>query len=293
MKAWIQLVRPANVLTAVSDVSAGAALAAAVGGSAVVGLPSLLCAAFSGMLLYTGGIVFNDVFDAALDRVERPERPIPSGRVPKSGAVVLGVAAFALGCLLALLVNKTAFLLSLSIVLMCFLYNGKAKHHFILGPVVMGGCRGLNLLLGLALFPAALGHWHAVIVQVIYIAAVTNLSRGEVYGKNWTAVRVSALLYALVVVLLLGLAHLAYIMDRNSAVLFFVLSFALTVAVPLFRALRSPAPANIRRAVKFGVLGLVLMNASWIAMAGFWPFALCVCAILPLSVYLGKKYAVT
>jgi len=290
MKSWLQLVRPANVLTAISDVAAGAALAAAVDGSAVVGFPSLFCAAFSGMLLYTGGIVFNDVFDAALDRVERPERPIPSGKVPKSGAVVLGIAAFALGCLLAFLVNKTAFFLSLGIVLLCFLYNGTAKRHFVLGPVVMGACRGLDLLLGVAVFPSALWLWPIAIVPVVYIAAVTNISRGEVYGNNRTAMWVSTLLYALVVLLLLGLA---YIMDRNSAALFFVLSFALTVAVPLFRALRSPAPMNIRRAVKFGVLGLVLMNASWVAIAGFWPFALCVCAILPLSVYLGKKYAIT
>jgi len=249
----------------------------------------LLCVALSGMLLYTGGIVFNDVFDVALDRVERPERPIPSGKIPKSGAVVLGVAAFVLGCLLAFLVNKTAFLLSLGIVLLCFVYNGRAKRHFILGPVVMGACRGLDLLLGVATLPASLVHWSIALVPIVYIASVTNISRGEVYGNNRTAMRISVFLYALVALVLICSAYAS----GHFFALLFILSFVLMVAVPLFRALRTLRPEDIRWAVKFGVLGLILMNASWIAIAGFWGFALCVCAILPLSVYLGKKYAVT
>jgi len=289
MKSWLQLVRPANVLTAVSDVWAGAALAAMFAVSTLAGFPELLCAALSGMLLYTGGIVFNDVFDVELDRAERPERPIPSGKVPKSGAVVLGVAAFALGCLLAFLVNKTAFCLSLGIVLMCFVYNGTAKRHFVLGPVAMGACRGLNLLLGVATLPEALAHWSIALVPIVYIAAVTNISRGEVFGNNRTAMRISAFLYALVALVLL---YFTYTSGHFFA-LAFILSFVLMVAVPLFRALKSLKPTDVRRAVKFGVLALVLMNASWTAIAGFWELALWICAILPMSVYLGGKYAVT
>src|SRR5690349_14326443 len=73
---YLQLMRPANVVTANADVLAG--FAAASGGWSK--LPWLLAATCG---LYAGGVVLNDVFDSALDQSERPERPIPSGRVTK------------------------------------------------------------------------------------------------------------------------------------------------------------------------------------------------------------------
>ena len=40
--------------------------------------------------LYAAGMVLNDAFDAELDARERPERPIPSGRISRSRHGVLG-----------------------------------------------------------------------------------------------------------------------------------------------------------------------------------------------------------
>lgn len=241
------------------------------------------------MLLYTGGIVFNDVFDSELDRIERPERPIPSGKVKKFSAAILGTLAFAVGCLLAFLVNITAFYFSLAIVLMCLLYNGKAKHHFIAGPIVMGSCRGLNLLLGMAVLPASLGYWYIAIIPIIYIASVTNISRGEVYGNNKTAMLVSVGLYSIVILTLIYFTF----SSKNYLALIFILLFTSMISIPLFKALKSLNPLDVRKAVKFGVLALILMNASWIAISGFWLLAIAVCAILPVSIYLAKKFAVT
>src|SRR5207247_76223 len=81
---YLQLVRPANLLTANADVLAGFA---AVGLKNPAALPLLLVATTA---LYGGGVVLNDVFDARLDAVERPERPLPSGRAAMGGASALG-----------------------------------------------------------------------------------------------------------------------------------------------------------------------------------------------------------
>lgn len=289
LKPWIQLIRPSNVLTAISDVLAGVALACLFLQCALPGQSTLLLITLSSMLLYTGGIVLNDVFDAKLDAVERPERPIPSGRVKRAGAAWLAAIAFLLGCALALMVNISAFTLSLTIVLMCLLYNGLAKHHFIAGPIAMGACRGLNLLLGISVIPAALEHWYIAIIPIIYIAGVTNISRGEVYGNNRTAMLVSAALYAIV---LCTLVYFTFI-SKHFLALAFILLFTVMIFRPLLKALRSLEPLDVRSAVKSGVLALILMNASWIALSGFWLLALIVCAILPISIYLAKKFAVT
>lgn len=289
LKPWIQIIRPSNVLTAISDVLAGVALACLFLQQDLPQVNPLIWITISSMLLYTGGIVFNDVFDAALDKVERPERPIPSGRIKKSAASILGTLAFAIGCFLAFQVNMAAFYISLAIVLMCLLYNGQAKHHFLAGPIVMGGCRGLNLLLGMAVLPDSLSYWYIAIIPIIYIASVTNISRGEVYGSNKTALLVSIGLYSIVILTLLYFTY----SSKNYLALVFILLFSLMIGSPVSKALKTLQPQDVRKAVKFGVLALILMNASWIAISGHWLLALAVCAILPVSIFLAKKFAVT
>src|SRR5436309_2569438 len=79
----LALVRPPNVFTAVADSLAGLVLARRAG--PVLGDPGLWCLAASACL-YLGGIALNDYFDRAVDAVERPERPIPSGSVPPAVA---------------------------------------------------------------------------------------------------------------------------------------------------------------------------------------------------------------
>ena len=64
-----------------ADILCGFLVGAAISGAGEPNwfvLPWLL---LSSAGLYLGGMVLNDVFDARLDAVERPERPIPSGRV--------------------------------------------------------------------------------------------------------------------------------------------------------------------------------------------------------------------
>lgn len=288
-KAWIELIRPSNVLTAISDVLAGIAIACLFLQHHLPTVEVLAILSVASMLLYTGGIVFNDVLDAKLDQIERPERPIPSGRIKRSSATALGTIAFCLGSLLCLFINMQSFYIAIAIVVMCLLYNGIAKHHFLFGPLAMGCCRGLNLLLGLSVFPDALAYSYVALVPIIYIASVTNISRGEVYGNNRTALGVSALLYTTVIGTLIYYA----LNSDNTMALIFIIPFGLMISIPLVRAFRFPKPDNIRKAVKLGVLALILLNASWIAISGFWLLALLTVCILPISIYIAKKYAVT
>src|SRR5688572_14019874 len=95
MRGYFELVRPANVLTAIADVLAGYAVAAAVG-SAIEGA-ALAWLMISTACLYAGGVVLNDFFDRDIDAVERPERPIPSGRVAPGVAAAFGGVLLALG----------------------------------------------------------------------------------------------------------------------------------------------------------------------------------------------------
>lgn len=289
IKAWLQLIRPSNVLTVISDVLAGVALACFFTHHVLPTIETLIYVCLASMCLYMGGIVFNDVFDAKLDRIERPERPIPAGYISILSASLLGTISFALGCILAFVINIQTFYIAIAIVLMCLLYNALAKHHFIIGPIVMGCCRGLNLLLGVAVLSAVASWWFIAIIPILYIAAVTNISRGEVYGNNRRAILVSMCIYAVVIIIFLYFTFLS----TNYAALLFLALFVFMILSPLFKALASLDPIDVRKSVKYGVLALILMNASWVAIAGFWPIAIIVCLTLPLSILFAKKYSVT
>ena len=100
--AFAQLLRIPNVFTAFADIALGTCVAATVLPSmpAAFWLAYLILALASGAL-YLAGMVWNDVFDLAEDLKARAFRPLPSGRVGKGTAIVLGTLLFAAGIALA------------------------------------------------------------------------------------------------------------------------------------------------------------------------------------------------
>jgi 4-hydroxybenzoate polyprenyltransferase len=251
MRALLQLLRPANVVTALADVLAGYAVA----GAGRTGLGWLLA---STACLYAGGIVLNDVFDREIDRVERPERPIPSGRIGAPVAAALGTALLAAGAAFAAMANPAALRIAVLIAAAVLLYDAWTKRLPLVGPVNMGLCRALNLLLGVAAAPGAVqGNWPLALLPLVYIAGVTALSRGEVHGgRRGTAA------FALISLTLVLIA-LAVLTGSVPSWAGLVLTVALgwRVLPPFLAAWREPAAPQIRRAIRTGVLSLVILDA--------------------------------
>lgn len=294
--AYLQLLRPANVVTALADVLAGFAVAGASltlqGGTAATEWSALgwLLAATAG--LYGGGVVFNDVFDADLDASERSERPIPSGRASRRGASLFGGLLLAGGIGAASQVGITSAGLAALIAGGAVLYDARAKHHALLGPLTMGACRGANLLLGASAVPAALiGSWYLALLPIAYIAAITAVSQGEVHGGTSRTGYVALGLVIGVIGSLLLLGVRADYRALHAAP--FALFLAIQVVPPFWRAARTPSPSNIRAAVKAGVVALIPLNAALAAGFAGWPYGLLVLALLPVSMGLGRLFAVT
>jgi 4-hydroxybenzoate polyprenyltransferase len=92
-------------------------------------------------------MVTNDLFDINKDKLERPNRPLPSGKIKESIAISLATLFFGLGILLALLLTFTSTIIAISLVVMILLYNLRMKNGF-LRPFFMGGIRSLNIIYG-------------------------------------------------------------------------------------------------------------------------------------------------
>ncbi len=297
--AFLQLTRPANVVTAIADIWAGFAIA---GGWAYLlsnlergtgdFWQNLAWLSLSTIGLYAGGVAFNDVFDAELDAVERPERPIPSGRVSVKSATFLSIFLLLLGILAAAQVNLIAAAIALIVACLAVLYDYWGKHQPFFGPINMGMCRAGNLILGMSVAPEVLGSSALLgILPLIYVAAITMISRGEVHGKNRKSLFAGAGMYAFIILSILGLSHFAG--PNFWHTIPFLLVLALMIFPPLFKAIKTQNPKLIGKSVKAAVISLIILDASLAAAFAGWKIGVFVLLLLPISLWLAKKFAVT
>ena len=174
-RAWLQLARVSNTPTVVSNAVAGAVLASTSADVATVVLVAVAMALF-----YTAGMVLNDLLDEEVDRVERPERPLPSGAVSRSAALVAVIALFVVGLALLAVVGLEPFLAGLGLVGLIALYDTWHKANP-LSPVLMGGCRALVYVVA-ALAVAGIVElevWTAAAVLLLYIVGLTQVAKSE------------------------------------------------------------------------------------------------------------------
>jgi 4-hydroxybenzoate polyprenyltransferase len=292
--AYLQMMRPANIITAWADILVGVAISGIMIDSVLseLGFTKLLCLLVSTTGLYGGGVVMNDLCDAAIDATERPERPIPSQRASISGAVVLVSVLLILGVVAAAQVSSLSAMIALGIVAASTLYNTIAKRHTLWGPLNMGLCRGGNWLLGVSIVPTMVTErWCLALMPLLYIAAITAISQGEVWGgkQSTGAIALSLLGMVIGIVFLLGLLPNFYLLSALP----FVLVFGIRVLPSFVLATRDPSAERIRLAVKVGVLSLILLDASVAAGFAGLAYGAIVLLLLPLSITLGQRFAVT
>jgi 4-hydroxybenzoate polyprenyltransferase len=297
--AHLRLMRPANIITAIADILAGFAVSGAAlqlfsteTQESISLLDPLLWLILSTIGLYGGGVVFNDVFDAKIDRKERPERPIPSGKASVVSAGILAGILLMMGMAAAWQVSVLSGIIAVAVAALAVLYNAWGKHQLVFGPVNMGLCRGGNLLLGMSTVPAVVQDlWFIVLIPVIYIAAITMISRGEVHGGNRKAIVGGAIMYGIII---LAIILLAFLSDIGWwQVVPFVLLFSFLIFPPLIKALKTQEPGLIGKAVKAGVLSLIVLNASLATVFAGWIYGLIVLLLLPVSLGIAKKFSVT
>jgi 4-hydroxybenzoate polyprenyltransferase len=155
----------------------------------------------------------------------------------------------------------------------------------------MGMCRAFNLMLGMSVYElGVIENVQLVIIPLIYIFAITLVSRGEVHGSKPWPLWLAAILF-----LIVHSVQINFALEKQQLIyaLPFILLHAFLIFKPLITAVQNPIGPNIGKTVKAGVLSLIVMNAAWISTTEQWYLAILVVALLPLSIRLGKFFAVT
>src|SRR6476661_8100441 len=127
--SFARLLRLPNVFTAFADIGLGLCATAALSPAAVnddFAWKAALLVLASGML-YSAGMVWNDYFDLAEDKRDRPFRPLPSGRVSIRTAVVIGTLLLAGGWACAALTGRAGALVGLALAAAVIAYDARIK----------------------------------------------------------------------------------------------------------------------------------------------------------------------
>ena len=104
---------------------------------------------FLAVFLITGaGNVVNDYYDRKIDAVNRPKRPIPSGRISSKSALNYSLVLFVAGCLLAGLVNQICFLVAALNSAILFFYARNLKTTPLAGNLCVAYLTGSTFLFG-------------------------------------------------------------------------------------------------------------------------------------------------
>jgi geranylgeranylglycerol-phosphate geranylgeranyltransferase len=149
LRVWLEILRPFNCLMA--------------GAAAIIGLliaggfdseTSVLV--FLAVFMITGaGNAINDYYDREIDAVNRPARPLPSKRISPRGALSYSILLFAVGSILAVLVDQLCLAVAASNSFLLFFYARNLKAMPLAGNLCVAYLTGSTFLFGGAAYGLA------------------------------------------------------------------------------------------------------------------------------------------
>lgn len=265
IKAYGQLVRPMNGAIVFVTITIAALLAGAKENQGLF----VLLGSLAGVLIAAGGNAINDYFDVAIDRINRPHRPLARGAVSLQGAWWTWRILSSLGVLASAYIGPYTFVISLFWVVTLYWYSKSLKRTVLWGNLVVALATGLALVYG----GFVAGNVQPVLIPALF-ACLANLARelvkdsedveGDARGGARTlAVRhgVTASLgtASVVLVLLIAATIVPYVEDVYNAVyLIVVLLVDILFLYAVVSMWRTRTPGNLARVSGMLKVGMVL-----------------------------------
>jgi 4-hydroxybenzoate polyprenyltransferase len=303
--AYFRLFRLPNVFTAIADVTMGFLFVQ----TKLQPWPIYAGLALASVFLYIAGMVLNDVYDVEQDRQERPERPIPAGDIPLVTARRLGYLLLLAGVLCGWIAPYLETLDGASrmrsgciatLLAACVVAYDAVLKKTPLAPLLMGGCRFLNVLLGMSIGRAIAGPAYlcgfapyqlvAAAGIGVYVAGITWFARTEATTSRRSQLALGTVVAAGGLGLLAWLyrvlpPHVPTMGEKYWFVLIGLLAF--TIIRRCSTAVSDPSPHRVQLAVKNAIWSLVVLNAAVVLLVCDASWALLVLALVIPTVLLG------
>jgi len=227
-----------------------------------------------GFFLSSPAMIINDYFDIEVDKINSPNRPLPSGLIQPAAAIALAVITTLIGMSISAFIGMTAVLLYIIFWLVGFLYNWKLKEMGLLGNLLVSSSVAITFILGgivvrepwnktvwilsLMVFLFDLGEEIAADAMDIEGDKKRNIKSIAILIGKKNALRISALLFVLMIIVsflpvllnLLGMSYFIIISITDIMIFFFVIKLFKSQTIESGRS-------SIRGMYLSGLLGML------------------------------------
>ena len=262
------------------------------------GIENLLLLTTTSILLYVVGIIINDYRDLEIDRKERPDRPLPAGKIsPRSALAFVFVAAIS-AIFLATLVGIPSVLLAVMLLITIIAYDCWLKNNF-LGYFAIALARVINVVLGYSAGITLLISNQNEITRLsvilistfLYVTAISYISRKEVESSpKKSNFQISTVLLSLIPAILTFFTL--------SGVFKWDLFLSLIIFIGmLIKSLvgkyGSPNPEVAKKIVRNLVLSIIILDSTFLSGTLGFAYGLSLLVLLIPAVILSRRFYVT
>ena len=277
LSAFFLLPRPLNGLITALSVGIGALTA-----NQAPTWPALVLAALSAALINGAGNAFNDLMDIDIDRINRPLRPLPAGRLSPNAAQMQSLLLALAGCTLAFLLSPSHGLIALAVAALLAFYSISLKNSLLWGNVLVAFVGAIAFPYG-ALAAGDMGRsWVPALFALLFhlgreiVKDIEDVAGDQIRGErtlplSWGCAQ-AALLAAFVYLLLVGFTWMPFFMGFYGALYALALlpvhALVGYVLWQLYRQRAILADDRLGRLLKVGMLlGLVAIVVGEVVVA--------------------------
>jgi geranylgeranylglycerol-phosphate geranylgeranyltransferase len=251
---YIQLTRPINLLIAFVSIFMGGFVT-----GSIQPLARLLFACLSGTFIAAGANAVNDFYDLEIDRINRPKRPLPSGRISPTHAHVFSIVLFILGIVFSVFIHMAGTIIAISSSVLLYLYSLRLKRTVLWGNITVATITGMAFVYG----GMAVGRTRVAMVVGVFaffyhgareiIKDVEDIEGDQAQGISTLPIRYgvkSALVWiTIALIILIGLTFIPYVLGIFSVyyLVIVVVGVDFFLVYVLMSMWRNSEPRNLGR----------------------------------------------
>ncbi len=281
MKAVFQLVRLPAGFSAISNVLAAHILVT----QADIQWENLLLSVLASLCLYFGGMGLNDCFDFHEDSRSRNKRPLPGGELSLGRAWAISIGFMLIGVSISALIGFAAFIVAVTLATAIVLYDSKILTP-VLSAIAMGACRYLNWLLAMSVVGFSEIVFELPLALFFYVTGLTLLSKAETHVESKKPLYQSIVFFFLCVMMLF---YQVITLDQSLLLSFLTITllvgFLTKILLPVSRDF---SPYAVQAATGQLVMGVIIVDATVLAIFGFPMLAACILLLLVPGKSLGR-----
>jgi len=242
-KNFYHLLKPEDVVDAIISISAIAIISH--GSISLTQIDRFILALFYGFFLFSASIILHQYYDLGTDKINKPERPLASGKISPRVGLYLSIIAYSLSILISFLLGFIYLIIAIFGIILSLIYSHPSHHtrrkSIILPLIVLNmGYTFITFIIGWCVYQpiSTIPLWLITFLFITDMVAVFSkdyrdydgdkkhgyISLPIVYGYH-TAAKINVIMYVMPFVILLSLSIVGLIPIKFGLVgLYYILS---------------------------------------------------------------------